>query len=47
MTRKKMVHRSTKCKYFAVFNSQLEADKSFNIPGLDKIPMRELTSFTN
>lgn len=36
-----------KCKYFAVFNSQLEADKSFNIPGLDKIPMRELTSFTN
>lgn len=36
-----------KCRYFAVFNSQLEADKSFDIPGLDKISMHELTSFTN
>jgi hypothetical protein len=36
-----------KCKYFAVFNSQLEADKSFNIPGVNKIPMQELTFFNN
>lgn len=36
-----------KCKYFAAFNSQLEADKSFTIPGIDKIPMQELTTFTN
>lgn len=36
-----------KCKYFAAFNSQLEADKSFVIPGVDKIPLRELTTFTN
>ena len=37
----------SKCKYFAVFNAQLEADSSFNIPGIDKIPMQELTTFTN
>ena len=36
-----------KCKYFAAFNSQLEADKSFVIPGVDKIPLRELPTFTN
>lgn len=36
-----------KCKYFAVFNSQLEADKSFTIPGIDKIPMQELVAFNN
>lgn len=36
-----------KCKYFATFNSQLEADKTLTIPGVNKIPMQELTTFTN
>ncbi len=36
-----------KCKYFATFNSQLEADQTLTIPGVNKIPMQELTTFTN
>ena len=36
-----------KCKYFAVFNAKFEADKEFAIPGIDRIPMRELTTFSN
>ena len=36
-----------RCKFYATFTPSFEQDRNFNIPGLDKINLRELRSFTN
>lgn len=36
-----------RCKFYATFTPNFEQNKSFNIPGLEQINLRELKSFTN
>ena len=36
-----------RCKFYATFTPSFEQDRNFSIPGLDKINLRELRSFTN